>query len=544
MPSATWNRYRITGTLTTRSPLHIGAGTTTRDGLSRKEGHGEKPLIAAVCTDHRGRAYLPGSTLKGNLRAWLSRSAAAGNLAEAEIKALFGGDKGSNSDPGGRAEVWDALIKEQPQEPPHARYWSDQRCTEVTASVALARDTRTASEAHLFHQEVVFAGVPFQVGIGAEGLTDPELLTLLAALEAFNLDDDPVTLGAGTADGWGRMEWRLDTICRAGDAEVQQWIEDGCPSVGWAIAQAILATEQDAHQVAARKQVHALRPPSTKLCLHLRLPFDAHFLVNDPSQTGKGEGEVDHYPLLGEKGHPLLPSASLRGVLRSRTEYILRTLAGPGGGACHPDDPVRACPAIHEVEEVANLCPACKLFGGPGWTTAIGCSDLRPEGAGTAGTEVSQQLHAEDRFTGGVSGSCKYDITSFLTPTLGGTLSIDLDRLDRAGALPWALLLIAHLLRDLTEGDLTFGMKGGRGYGACLGEVTVASLPEQIPDRLRGLLGESPEERLTEVVNAILDPVNTSDGARHIVSDWQDPLQQAATKYRIPTTSLSRGQHA
>ena len=72
------NRYRITGTLKTVSPMHIGTGEErpmvfhTEEEMEKiREKTGKIPSISTIITDHRGKPLIPGSTLRGVLRNWM-----------------------------------------------------------------------------------------------------------------------------------------------------------------------------------------------------------------------------------------------------------------------------------------------------------------------------------------------------------------------------------------------------------------------------------------------------------------------------------------
>src|SRR5690606_4741622 len=71
------NRYRITGTLKTLSPLHIGTGEESEDLYGEDERKrlmkrvGKLPAVSTVMRDHRGKPLIPGSSLRGVLRHWL-----------------------------------------------------------------------------------------------------------------------------------------------------------------------------------------------------------------------------------------------------------------------------------------------------------------------------------------------------------------------------------------------------------------------------------------------------------------------------------------
>ena len=65
--------WRIEGILTTRTLLHIGDGFTTHHCKIKE---GDKPEdkcvdITSVVTDVNGKAYIPGTSIKGDIRAWI-----------------------------------------------------------------------------------------------------------------------------------------------------------------------------------------------------------------------------------------------------------------------------------------------------------------------------------------------------------------------------------------------------------------------------------------------------------------------------------------
>ena len=86
-------------------------------------------------------------------------------------------------------------------------------------------------------------------------------------------------------------------------------------------------------------------------------------------------------------------------------------------------------------------------------------------------TEV-QEFVAIDRFTGGAADAKKFNAHFVYRPTLKGRLSILLEDLR-----PWSLGLLALTVRDLIEGDITFGWGASKGYGACRAEISKISCP-------------------------------------------------------------------
>ena len=66
------NRYRIEGTLTTTSPLHIGTGEARTESLPEDQSRpDEEHHVDEIARDWRGLPYLPGSALRGVLRHYL-----------------------------------------------------------------------------------------------------------------------------------------------------------------------------------------------------------------------------------------------------------------------------------------------------------------------------------------------------------------------------------------------------------------------------------------------------------------------------------------
>jgi CRISPR/Cas system CSM-associated protein Csm3 (group 7 of RAMP superfamily) len=64
------SRWLVRGTLKTQSELHIGDGGSGEIHERAKPKQGEEEVDAStVCTDHRGTCYVPGSSIKGALRA-------------------------------------------------------------------------------------------------------------------------------------------------------------------------------------------------------------------------------------------------------------------------------------------------------------------------------------------------------------------------------------------------------------------------------------------------------------------------------------------
>ena len=499
------NRWLIQGTLTVRTPLRIGDGgviTASERGnceyLAKwKQGRkvDEEIEISSMAMDAAGRAYIPGTTLKGNLLAW----ARACRMPDKLLDCFFGRGPRTVADQfavptrdantvAGKVQFWDAqAVVDQSCAfkfaPPG---WHEQRLTGVAASVAIDRRTRTASEKKLFHQEYIPPGVSFVLTLSGNDAGDEDeaarddqgLLELLTLLEGFNRNNG-VTLGAeadGLGDGWGRLIWNLTTIKRLDHDGVKRWLESGGRGVGYEMLEVWEDGQRDALRLtseAKSKERARTAHPRNHISVQVALQCLENFIVNDPSQTNhpdltKEDEEdtqqnklPDHAPLRDIEGHPLLPRRSVKGAVRGQAEKILRTMGGDRA-ACHADDPKRSCRPVAQLQQAKNLCLACQVFGASGWKSPFNCTPfIAPEETKTK----RQEFVAIDRFTGGAAHRKKFDAVAFYQPELEGEFGLDLAALERVGRCKAALGLLALTLRDLLEGDIRIGFGKAKGYG-------------------------------------------------------------------------------
>ncbi len=494
------NRWSFEAEITTSALLHIGSGGTVTKERRESDGTITKFEANAVVTDHEGHAYLPGKAIKGALRSWLRHAPGVdGRL----VEEVFGSeDARSQGFVGGKAEFCDAFAVKNPggtvklskvgaelQSPyPNNKpplHWDAGRLTITSAHTAIARTTKTVRDEKLYHEEFVPPGVTFKLVVTAQNLADDEAAFLLFALQGFGHPTFPVRLGAGEQNLRGAFS--LDSsqikISRLVPADLKEWFAKRSLPVGkqgWHVTgggydglPSLQEDERRALQRRANEMLPTICPPN-RLVIRLRLTFDPAFMVHDPTrgQANTGDDTVsDHRALLDAAGDLLLPADSFRGAFRSQAERILRTL---GAHACDPQGP-DACKAIHaKGEEETKLCPTCRLFGAAGWASTLQISDFTAV-EGHRGQPKRQDFVAIDRFTGGVSGGKKFDAEPFWNPVLEGSITLELDRSE-----PWALGLIALTLRDLIEGDITFGFGAAKGYGACTACIIGATAPAQL----------------------------------------------------------------
>ena len=495
------NRYRITGTLTTASPLHVGDG----DSLSLKKRQTYFPPdqidteYSTFVTGDNGLAVIPGSTMKGVLLAWLVRRGAP----EALLKEVFG-----TQERGGKAEFHDAPLAKPAAGGNHHRWWDATRGTCLAPGVSLDPKTRTAKEHLLYYTEFVPEGSQFAVTVTAQNLNDDERDLLLFALEAgFRDPDDPVRVGAETGDGWGAMGWSNPSCEAINPSDVATWLKDG----------ATKPYETLFHAVKVSPGAIPLKAAGPALLLDIRLMFEGAVLVNDPSQARKrdekaGEPGVGHAIVRRKNDQYFLPGSAVRGALRSQARRIWQTLADGKAGDLDSADNVEA----KHRSDVKRMAALYRMFGAPGWRTPIAVPDFE-----LAGKERlhKQEFVAVDRFTGGAADAKKFSAQGLYAPEFTGTLRVNFASWKSAGADGWALLLLLFLLRDLREGDIGFGFGASKGYGQCAAEIKVR-IAGEIPDEFGG-------QASAELVRGVL---GREDAAltNALLSKWERDLQKLA----------------
>jgi len=248
------NRYRITGALTTKSPLHIGNGMPRpADGAEKKLcGSEEMEQISDVVRDFDDKPYLPGSSLKGAMRMYLlhifqgfsaniatnndwhdenwigedSDQAAKNKKLQGEgsmLEKLFG-----TAIHAGKIDFWDAPLAGKAADNADfngKKGWSDKRQTYFTQSVAIDPMTGAAEAHKLYSFDLVPEGARFSFNITGQNLSDEELGLLYFGLHAFNSEIYPVTLGAMGGRGFGRFKMELaDIYCLKNEPdELKNW---------------------------------------------------------------------------------------------------------------------------------------------------------------------------------------------------------------------------------------------------------------------------------------------------------------------------------
>ncbi len=260
-----FNRIRFTGTLTTLSPLHIGTGITSKSRVSRvPKGAGKdapadrkepakeapkdtRPEVALVMKDFDSKPLLPGSSLRGVMRHWLHsvlvgfgdewayrRDFEAGDLQGLDqsdqidlvreefswLELLFGTPFHE-----GKVEVWDAPCKTPSLKAPDKLLdWHEKSLTYVDTSVAIDPETGTALDKLLYSTEIAPKGLDFEFNLVGQNLSDLEIGLILLALQGFNSEILPISIGARTGRGYGRMRFKPGPVYALRDTNLKAWV--------------------------------------------------------------------------------------------------------------------------------------------------------------------------------------------------------------------------------------------------------------------------------------------------------------------------------
>ncbi|GAA0543967.1 RAMP superfamily CRISPR-associated protein [Actinomadura livida] len=303
--------------------------------------------------------------------------------------------------------------------------------------------TRTAIDRHraapvpglLFSGESLPAGtsITCYLRLDDKALLD-ELRSVLGAWEPY--------IGGGRSVGRGRAELtgvrmrQLDLNTAAGRAA---WLTGGGPSL---FADAMVEFDLGPRSA-----------PATET-LAWTFTIDGGLHVG----TGKRDEDADASSpalLIRRDGLPCVPGSTWKGLLRSRCEYILRSI---GRHACHSSDPATRCSAL-------PVCDVCAAFGWTGENTySVGQRSLLWFGDSliTDGECAIVQHVALDRVTGGARDGQLYT----LEVVTSGTVVLNLEV---HGALTPAVRALLDLaVADIHDGHLGVGAATTRGLGRLL----------------------------------------------------------------------------
>lgn len=330
--------------------------------------------------------------------------------------------------------------------------------TETLVSTAVDRESGSARNRTLRAEQVAPPGTRFGAVLRWDGADEAERTALLAAIAGWR----PL-IGRGVSRGRGRC--RVENLrhgtCDLGTTSgLRQWLTlDGTRLA------ADVAREPWQGEVAQEET-------PAELCR-------IRWTIAGPVHVGTGapRRQDGHDPQVVRRGPagPLVPGTAFKGLLRSRTEFILRSV-GVNPSPC--------------LDASCGDCLPCRLFG---YTTR------RPAGDGSVGrrgvlrvldapirtsTPVRHREHvAIDRFTGGARDKLLFTMEAVEEGTVDlviEDLGCDHDLQELAKAL------IRLVVDDIRDGYVGVGAATTRGYGALACDAQIPELPT--PEEARATL--------------------------------------------------------
>lgn len=400
--------------ITVRLTLLTPGGVTAPERATATDIHGPQGEprtrnLLPLRRDPAGALEVPGTTVAGSLRAHCaSRPVLAG---------LFGSNPADRTLVASPLQVLGCVLHTQPH-------------VQIRTRTAIDRHRGAAANRTLHAVEQLPPGTTVDVMLRCDDPPADQLAELWAAL----LDWTP-SLGRGSSLGAGRC-----AVTGLGRADYDLATADGL--LGWL---AIAGPDDYPTPV-------TISTPATPTA-HRQV----RFAIVEPVHIGAGTTTTDAEghevaTLTRTAGNPVIPGSAIKGVLRSRAEYICRVCginacAGSAPATCPPEQP----------------CPPCQIFGrasdsqgGGARRAALGFPDAQ-----VTDFVVETRRHvAIDRFT----GSARRELLYQEEVLVAGRFTVQLDQLGPALGSAEAALLDAALA-DLGDGLTGIGRRTTAGYG-------------------------------------------------------------------------------
>ncbi|MCO1575113.1 RAMP superfamily CRISPR-associated protein [Crossiella sp. SN42] len=511
-------RWELTATLIARTPLHVGGS------------HDDPYVDLTVARDGRGAPYVPGTSLAGILRAWAAEKAENREQAEARVHAVFDG-LARRSGPGDEEflasliEVDDAPLRTAEGAP---------AVPVLRDGVGIDRRRGAAAYRVKYEREVVRAGTRLLLRVRAEDVEKPADLNgertlgqMLTELQE-DLRSREFSLGAAGTRGLGRVVAITDTVTLT---EYPVGTRAG-------VLDALCATTP----------CGPLTDPATTSdpgpgpgVLRIEVGWQAvgPLLVaaSEEGVTAQTVPLLDAHPDTGDPV-PVLPGASVKGVLSSEVERALRTLferdLGTSFVAARADI-AEECPvfgALFGSQDRRGALSIPDTYSVPStaftwsqWSDYLATGEQPPHG-------WAETTHvAIDRWSGGAANNQLFTV---LEPhgLAWDDLRLDIDtsRLAQDEAhRAAAVTLLLYALADFAAGNVPLGHGTHRGMGAAQAAgITIrgTGLP-RLPRGEHPLTGE-PAERRASVLTL----------ARAL---WEDPATWTDHLSRAPEAEQTDG---
>lgn len=378
-----------------------------------------------------GRPQLPGTSLAGALREMVRERRGADVADDWFGRILAGSEVAAQA-----SRVWVLGSRRL-----------DDAVGQFLSSTKIDRTRGAAADNTLRTEEVLPAGSGFEVFLRWDDAADDEVEDLAGLVAAWR----PL-IGRGVSRGRGRCavdSVRHGTLHLDNHDDLLRWLTLNGPSLARAAA------------------VHPVSAPDDEAPADLL--FRVPVTINGPWRIGSGDkpepGSREPIRLLRVDGRPVVPGTAVKGLLRSRAEFILRSVG------LEPS-PCEAVPC--------GKCWTCQVFGHGGEddsaSAAVGRrAAIRFTDAVVEFPASAQRTHiAIDRFTGGVLSGALYTMEVLESGSFA--IEVELFPGQVSERLRDEIVAVLRLvLEDLNDGIIGMGGGTARGYGSVRVDFAAAS---------------------------------------------------------------------
>lgn len=529
------SRLVIEGTLEALTPLHVG-------------GYGNSPdTDLPIAQNGRGEWYVPGTSLAGVIRAWGLR--------------FFTNPQVTN-------ELFGPLMKKGDDDSGHASFFivedatiinSSETVVEIRDGVGIDRRHGTAADRVKYDRAILPRGTKLKLRMIVElknGKKRAHSLFVKHLVKEFS--EAKLEFGAATTRGLGRMKLLDNVRIREDDFSTRAGFLRMLQENGEERTKDAFSTRCDAIQVEqGEDEITFGTEKLVRICINWK---PRRSLMVKAGFDGNG---VDMLPLTsGNEGNIslVLPGSSIKGVLRSHSERILRTLFEKNAPESFLEQ-LESVPLVNAVFGRRNRSDqendAGSMIGGLKIRDCYSTRTINPHDwdrviSATANPDLSssaQELHqsiatispnppssfsishhvAIDRWTGGAAEGALFSvlepINDFYEPI---EMSLDLGRLEgKDGGTEMtalAVVLLLFLLRDMASRRIPFGFGTNRGLGEIeitgIGIEVADTIPELIRDALRGVSIEVVGETNSRVLKF------DSEKIRAVGDQWKEWVER------------------
>ena len=403
--------------------------------------------------DPFGRVHLPGTSLAGAIRELVRERCGADTASDWFGPVLSGGEAEAKA-----SRVW--VLGSSRLDDAETRFLSSTR---------IDRERGAAAGSTLRTEEVLPAGARFEVFLRWDDARDGEVAELAGLIATWR----PL-IGRGVSRGRGQCAVdavRHGTLRLSDPGDLLRWLTLHGPDLARAVA-------TDTVTVPGDDSV-----PLQGVLFRVSARIAGPWRIGTGNKPEPGSHEPLRLLRAWPDGPPAVPGTAIKGLFRSRAEFILRSVGG---------EPA-AC-----LTGACGQCWTCEVFGYGGGndadSTAVGArAAVRfADTVVDAPAETTRTHIAIDRFTGGVLDGALYTAEAVES----GTFTIEAALLPgpvgqaRRAEIAAVLRLV---LEDLNDGIIGMGAATARGYGTVRLDFSEASgeLPDLAEARrtLAGMVG-------------------------------------------------------